>query len=568
LIPIYPLENLETAISSQRINKCVFLPQNLTPPVIQSVINRVISIGTVHIEFPPFDLFKAECCKPVIAITSVSPGSGKSCLSRSIARIVTAHDRKTAAICPSFNGDLPPLSKFYSGDPIPSTFPAKIVHEIQAFHRAGVSVVFVTADPRQAIIRAEQCADLIVYDGFFCEIPMIHCDTTFCVRTEVIDGNRALWPGLVNLFASDNVCMVSEGEIRFVRQASHPAQFYHHSSVVRMLDSRPTAVIEIEEPLEQSLRVYYRENQPPPLQLHFEAQVDILQSLTTASDRELSITYNESVNRESFCRLFLAGHLPPSFRVTTGEIVDCWSNTTGQLDVVIVNDVGPTMSLNDSVIAPIMADATLGVIEVKTTLIPDTLRKALTQLRPVKSLMTTHSTLELPDGSVVEDPLGGKILTGVFGFATAQGLENAISRILHVHPGVADFVIVPGVCGYFAKEVMEVCGIYISHAEIVGGYICTSTKGMELGFLFGLLNGVAALRRFSGSSCLRYLSGSWGGKYEEMARWQADAQHSLSKIKRLIQDSASAEQKTKLFRTQSRLFTMIAEVRQNLVPPP
>jgi hypothetical protein len=61
--------------------------------------------------------------------------------------------------------------------------------------------------------------------------------------------------------------------------------------------------------------------------------------------------------------------------------------------------------------------------------------------------MTSHSTLELSDGSVVDDPLGGKVLTGVFGFDTAQDLEGVITQMLTIHPGLADFVVVPRVCG-------------------------------------------------------------------------------------------------------------------------
>jgi hypothetical protein len=243
-------------------------------------------------------------------------------------------------------------------------------------------------------------------------------------------------------------------------------------------------------------------------------------SMAKGTDDELHVTNNTSANRETLCRLFLASHLPPKYRVTTGEIIDVSSNQTGQLDVVIVNEFAPlmTLAMTDSVIAPILADLVLGVLEVKTSLTTETLRKALSQLRPVKALMPTHTTLERTDGSVVRDPLGGKIITGVFAFNPAADIESKVPEILRQFPHVADFVVIPSAFGFFSLETLRVCGFEVADEEAVNGYVKYAAKGMGLAIMFGVLNSIAAQRRFSGSNCVRYLSGTWGGTPDDAFR--------------------------------------------------
>ncbi|OHT03786.1 hypothetical protein TRFO_01454 [Tritrichomonas foetus] len=307
-------------------------------------------------------------------------------------------------------------------------------------------------------------------------------------------------------------------------------------------------------------------NPKPPLQKHFEAQVDILMSMASASDKELFVTNNDSSNRESFCRLFLSSHLPPGFRVTTGEIIDCMSNITGQLDVVIVNDSCPRMTIDHtgSIIAPILADNVLSVIEVKTSLTSESLRKALSQLRPVKALMPTHGTLERPDGQVIEDPLGGKIITGIFAFNPHSDIEKNAPNILQLYPSVVDFVVLPDAFGYFSANTLRVCGIHVRDEDIMNGYVKYSARGIGLALIFGMLNCIAATRRFSGSNCVRYLSGSWGGQYEAATRFQQEAEKSLNKMNRIISISASREQRSEIYRRTSQLLNIVDEIRHQV----
>jgi hypothetical protein len=299
----------------------------------------------------------------------------------------------------------------------------------------------------------------------------------------------------------------------------------------------------------------------PALQSHFESQVDIIMAMSHASDRELYVTNNDSANREAFCRLFLASHLPPGFRVTTGEIIDSLGNKSGQLDVVIVTDLCPRMTIDatNAVIAPILADNVLGVVEVKTSMTPDTLRKALGQVRPVKALMPQHSTLASSDGRVVSDPLEGKIVTGIFAFNLVEMSDPEISAVIAQYPGVADFIVLPSSFGYFAAETLRVCGFAVNEAEVRNGYVRYSARGMGLAVIFGILNVLAATRRFSGSNCVSYLNGQW--RKSEDSVWQ-DAAHALRRAKQHVPQGAPKALTDEYHKRHDEFFKVLQEMQK------
>jgi predicted GTPase len=150
----------------------MILSQILPVAALQTIIYRLIAFGTVQLHFPPFEFLKTESFKPVLAVTSFAPNSGKTVLSQSIAKIVSSHGQQIAVILPRPVCDPPRVFEFHAGDSIPSEFPSQLTHEIGNLHHVGVSVVFVTADCRQAVIRSEQCGDLILDDSLQCESPI------------------------------------------------------------------------------------------------------------------------------------------------------------------------------------------------------------------------------------------------------------------------------------------------------------------------------------------------------------------------------------------------------------
>jgi hypothetical protein len=118
----------------------------------------------------------------------------------------------------------------------------------------------------------------------------------------------------------------------------------------------------------------------------------------------------------------------------------------------------------------------------------------------------------MPDGVVVEDPLGGKIVTGVFAFNPSGDIDRQLAETARLYPNVADFIVIPGAAGYFAARTMRVCGFEVRDEDVANGYVRYAARGIGLAVIFGLLNSIAAIRRFSGHNFLRYLAGSWDKK--------------------------------------------------------
>jgi hypothetical protein len=76
------------------------------------------------------------------------------------------------------------------------------------------------------------------------------------------------------------------------------------------------------------------------------------------------IVSNKNSTIEKLC---LQSHRPPGLRVATGEIINKIGNTTGQLDVAVVNDDAPLLNFDTTVspIALILAGTILCLVEVK-----------------------------------------------------------------------------------------------------------------------------------------------------------------------------------------------------------
>ena len=233
------------------------------------------------------------------------------------------------------------------------------------------------------------------------------------------------------------------------------------------------------------------------------------------SDKEIQCSNHSSTNRDAFCELFLLSHIPPGFRITSGEIVDSQQNCTGQLGVIIVNDDCPYMTIDTSgdVVTPIIADSVLCVMDVKRDLNGETIKRSIEKLRPVKALMPLHETLENLNGDVIEDPLEGSILTGFFGFIPQTDMETKTLDYIDSAPGVLDFVVCPGSFGIFSAQVLKVCGIDVPSNMIDRGYVKYIAKGKGLAMIFGILNSIASKRRFSSSNYVKYIHGNWTKGY-------------------------------------------------------
>jgi len=325
---------------------------------------------------------------------------------------------------------------------------------------------------------------------------------------------------------------------------------------------------DVENKLYEWIIKFFSSNEPP-LRHHFVGQANIINVFATISSNELNVKNNNSANKESFCRLFLQSHLPNGYRVTTGEIVDSFNNRTGQLDVIISNGSAPRLSLDMSgaIIAPVLADSVLGVIEVKTTLSADNLKKALMQLRPVKALMPVYTKIKSVNESDSKETDGyGKIVTGIFAFSPGSDMDN-VERILSLFPDVADFVVLPTSTSFFSLNILEECGMGLPDEAVQKNarYAKFNSLGTGLSILFGVLNHIAANRRFSGVNYIRYVKGGWGSANDEM---ESIANTTLQQVHELNRfTSRLPEDDKRIFlKTRGKMIKILQNQKQNNEP--
>ena len=252
---------------------------------------------------------------------------------------------------------------------------------------------------------------------------------------------------------------------------------------------------------------------------YFQNQVDLLERRKDFSFEGLSTQNIVSNNMEINIKLFLESILPEDYKVLTGEVVDSYNNITGQLDVVIVNNFMPTLTLTDGIIAPILADNVLSVIEVKTSLHPGSLTKALNQMRPVRALMPLSKSIYTTDGRRQDDLLEGKILCGIVSFRDILNIKEKAFDILLQFPNVIDYIVIPVSFGIFSVKVLDTCGVKYNEKNAKKGYVLfQQPKGICLTILYMILNKYAECRRYSSIPNVNYIFGEWGtytGELEE-----------------------------------------------------
>jgi hypothetical protein len=515
------LRELKQRISDCGVTRCFFFVESLSIADTNTILYCLVSLKSVQIELIPSTGLEMKSVKPLLVFSALSPGAAKSQLASYFCRDLQGAGRSVAVIvslsqCDWLSRERKPGLHWELGPrdavPVHPPIAPDIRGLIDLYQRSRAARVYVTFNVQRALIQAEQKADIIVYDSRDCEDAWVDASSKFCV-VDYPSLKKPLtysqWPGLTNISNSDNIVVIVPEKKRSKLTPSGDAELqalFPDKAFFYFNDG------DLFGHLDRWLSHYHLARQTPALLKHFDAQVEIIAAMSVASDTELHVQNNDSANREAFCRLFLSSHLPPGYHVTTGEIIDSAGNASGQLDVVIVTNYSPRMTIDatHSLIAPIVAENVLGVVEVKTSLSIDSLQKALSQVRPVKSLMPGHSRLTRSDGKTVADPLGGKIVTGIFSFHLVDGVEQQIPSILSRHPGVVDFVVVPGATAWFSTAALRVCGLEgDAIKESARGFVRFGEPGKGLGFIFGILNVLAATRRFGGSTCVRYVDGKW-----------------------------------------------------------
>ena len=211
-IPIFPEEKLSDLIKEEKIDEVFFSYSDVSHEYVMHKASEVISAGS------DFRLLGSRSTmltskRPVISICAVRTGSGKSPATRRIARILREMGKKVVVIRhPMPYGDLvkQKVQRFSSMEDIDRQNCTIEEREEYEHHVMKGITVYAGVDYGEILSRAEEEADLIVWDGGNNDIPFIKPDLEIVVADPHRSGHEIRYfPGEVN-FRSANVIIINK----------------------------------------------------------------------------------------------------------------------------------------------------------------------------------------------------------------------------------------------------------------------------------------------------------------------------------------------------------------------
>jgi predicted GTPase len=205
-IPILAEEVLEETIRTRKIDEVVFSYSDVSHQYLMERGSHVLSAGA------DFTLASArstmlQSSKPVVAITAVRTGVGKSQTSRYLSRLLRDRGFKVVAIRhPMPYGDLSRqiAQRFETYEDLDREDCTIEEREEYEPHIDNGSVVYAGVDYQQILARAEQEADVILWDGGNNDTPFLRPN----LHLTLVDPHRpghevSYYPGMVNFLMAD-----------------------------------------------------------------------------------------------------------------------------------------------------------------------------------------------------------------------------------------------------------------------------------------------------------------------------------------------------------------------------
>jgi predicted GTPase len=205
-IPIYAEEELPQLIKKHQVDQVIFAYSDVSHEYIMHKASLVLACGAdFRLMGPKTTMLKSN--RPVIAVTAVRTGSGKSQTTRYVAQLLSKGGKKVAIIrhpMPYGNLEEQVAMRFASYEDL-DKFNCTI-EEREEFepHIDNGMVVYAGVDYEVILRQAEEEADVIIWDGGNNDIPFYVSD----LHIVVVDPHRAghetsFHPGETNLRMAD-----------------------------------------------------------------------------------------------------------------------------------------------------------------------------------------------------------------------------------------------------------------------------------------------------------------------------------------------------------------------------
>jgi predicted GTPase len=211
-IPIVAEEELADLVRRKEIDEVVFAYSDVTHEHVMHVGSTVLAAGADYVLLGPRST-ELRSSKPVVAICAVRTGSGKSQTTRHVARILREAGKRVAVLRhPMPYGDLTKqaVQRFERYEDLEAADATIEEREEYEPHLAEGNIVFAGIDYGAILERAEQEADVIVWDGGNNDTPFIRPNVHIVVVDPHRPGHELRYhPGEQNLRMAD-VCVVNK----------------------------------------------------------------------------------------------------------------------------------------------------------------------------------------------------------------------------------------------------------------------------------------------------------------------------------------------------------------------
>ena len=207
-IPIYDEADLDKLIKEENIDQVIFAYSDVSNQYTMNMSSRVNASGA------QFSLMGSEqtmvkSVKPVVAICAVRTGSGKSQTTRKVAEVLKEMGKKVAVIRhPMPYGDLAAqaVQRFANYDDLDKHQVTIEEREEYEPHIARGNVVYAGVDYEAILRKAEEEADVIIWDGGNNDMPFYKPDIMFVVADPHRAGHElTYYPGATCLRMADVV---------------------------------------------------------------------------------------------------------------------------------------------------------------------------------------------------------------------------------------------------------------------------------------------------------------------------------------------------------------------------
>lgn len=205
-IPIYSESELEELIEKYQIDECVLSYSDLSYETVMHLGSRVLKAGA------KFSMLGSKqtmlkSTKPVVSITAVRTGCGKSQTTRAVVKALREMNKKVVSVrhpMPYGNIEEQRVQRFASIDDLHRY--KCTIEEMEEYepHIAMGSVIYAGVDYEAILREAEKEADIIVWDGGNNDMPFFKPDLSIVVVDPLRPGHEiTYYPGEVNFRMAD-----------------------------------------------------------------------------------------------------------------------------------------------------------------------------------------------------------------------------------------------------------------------------------------------------------------------------------------------------------------------------